>query len=92
MAELAQAADRVASGELATRVPAPQERGSFLSLQSTVQHGAAAVGALASAAWLTSDAEGALVGLPALATASILLTGAVPALLWSVERDVGRSA
>ena len=78
----------VAVRTLTTQVPGPRERARFLSLQSSVHHCAAAVGAGVSALMLTTDANGVLVGMPVLAAMSIGLTVLVPPLLWQLEGAV----
>jgi predicted MFS family arabinose efflux permease len=45
----------VAQSTLATRLPAPNERAQFMSLQSAVQHAAATLGSFATASLLTTD-------------------------------------
>jgi predicted MFS family arabinose efflux permease len=70
---------------LTTRVPAPHERARFLSLQSAIQHMSAAAGAFLSSYILTELPDGALVGMPKVAIASIGLSIALPFLFWKVE-------
>lgn len=79
----------VAVRTLATRVPAPEERGRFMSLQSAVQHVATAAGAATSAALLSSAPDGRLVGMPAVAALSIALSIALVPLLHAIERRLG---
>jgi predicted MFS family arabinose efflux permease len=71
---------------LTSRVPAPAERARFMSIQSAVQHLAAAAGAFASSRLLTELPDQRLVGMPRVATVSIALTALVPLLLFLVER------
>jgi predicted MFS family arabinose efflux permease len=73
---------------LVSRVPRPEQRARFMSANSAVQHLAASVGALTSATFLGTDAAGRLVGMPLVATASIVVTLMVPWLAWRVERGV----
>lgn len=97
---LANGLRNVAYNTLATKVPEPQARARFQSLQSAVQHGAAAAAAVLSAQLLTKGprplgAEGKgdmLFGMNHVALVSMALTLAIPALLFVVERGVkGRS-
>jgi predicted MFS family arabinose efflux permease len=73
---------------LATRVPEPHERASFMSAGSAVQHMSAAVGAFLSSEMLSEAPDGMLIGLEnvALLTAGLALT--LPLLLWLVETRV----
>ena len=80
----------VAYNALISRVPRPAERAGFMSLNSTVQHGAAALGAMVSARLLSETPAGALVGVPAVGALSLAFTTALPALMWLVERGVRR--
>jgi predicted MFS family arabinose efflux permease len=73
---------------LSSRVPAPQDRARFLSIQSAVQHIASSVGAFISSLALTTDADKRLIGMPKLASATILLSLVVPFLCYAVERRV----
>jgi predicted MFS family arabinose efflux permease len=70
---------------LATRVPEPHERASFMSAGSAVQHMSAAAVALLSSEMLTEGEGGKLIGLENVAvfTAGLALT--LPVLLWLVE-------
>lgn len=82
----------VSYNTLVSKVPKPEERARFQSLQSAVQHGASAAAGMVSAALLTRvPGEGfpaRLEGMPKVATLSLALTVALPALLWFVERNV----
>ena len=84
------AARWVSINALATRVPAPSARARYLSAQNAFGHAACAFSAFASAAFLTSDASGRLIGMPKLAlTAAILGLGA-PLATARLEKLVGR--
>lgn len=76
----------IAFNTVTTRVPSADERGAFMSLQSTVQHLASAAGAFASSQLLSTDAESRLVGIEGVATASMALSSAVPLLVIWLER------
>ncbi len=81
----------VAYNTLTTQVPAPHQRATFQSIQSSVQHAASAVGAFLSSVILTqSPGQGPaeLVGMPTLAMVSIGFTLLVPVLLYLVEGRV----
>lgn len=77
----------VAYSTLTTKVPSPQERARFGSLQSAVQHAASAIAGFA-AAQLVTEEGGRLVGIPTLAFVSICLGLLLPPMLFSVERNV----
>lgn len=77
----------VAYSTLTTKVPSPQERARFGSLQSAVQHAASAIAGVA-AAQLVTEESGRLVGIPTLAFVSIGLGLLLPPMLFSVERNV----
>jgi predicted MFS family arabinose efflux permease len=70
---------------LSSRVPTPQERASFMSLQSGVQHMASALGAVISSQLLTSAPNGALIGMPTVAWMSICATTLLPFLLYALQ-------
>jgi predicted MFS family arabinose efflux permease len=78
----------VSLSTLATRVPAPDERARFLSVQSAVQHLASAMGAMLSARLLSEDAAGRLVGIPRVAAFTMTMALALPFLLRQVEARV----
>jgi len=77
---------------LTTRVPSPSERARFMSLQSAIQHLAAALGAFLSSRMLSERADGALVGIPAVATVSIGMSLTLPWLFWKIEDGLKRRA
>lgn len=76
----------VASQTLTSKVPAPQLRGAFLSLQSTVTHLATSLGAGYSTYMLSSDTKGALIGMPVIAITAIILAMVAPFLYLAIER------
>jgi predicted MFS family arabinose efflux permease len=78
----------VAYTTLTTRVPAPDERARFMSLQSAVQHMAAACGASLSAHMLATDAHHRLIGMPDIAWLSIGLALVLPLLIRNVDRQL----
>lgn len=79
----------VSYNTLTTRVPEPEVRARFQSLQSAVQHGAAALAAFLSAGLLTSAGEPPrLAGMERVAMVSMGLSLVIPLMLLSVERGV----
>ena len=80
----------VAYSTLTSKVPAPAERARFMSFQSAVQHLASAAGAIASSLILAEGPNRRLLHVPRLAAFSLVLTAALPGLLWVVERAVDR--
>jgi predicted MFS family arabinose efflux permease len=82
----------VAYSTLTSKVPAPAERARFMSLQSAVQHLASAAGAIASSLILAEGPNRRLLHVSRLAAFSLVLTAALPGLLWVVERAVDRGA
>jgi len=85
---LGQAFRNVAYNTLTTRVPSPAERARFMSLQSAIQHIAAAAGAFLSSRLLTELPDGALVGIPTVAMLAIALTLALPWMFFKVENGL----
>jgi predicted MFS family arabinose efflux permease len=82
----------VAYNTLTTKVPPPELRARFQSLQSGVQHGASAFAAILSSQLLTTvkDTQGHkhLEGMQSVALLSMGLTFLVPTLIYVVERGV----
>ena len=78
----------VAVGSLSSRVPLPHERAGYQSVQSAVQHLAAAAGALISTLVLVEQADHSLAHMERLAAAAIVATLIVPFLAAAVERRV----
>ncbi len=89
---LSQTTRNVSMTTLMTKVPEPHERAGFLSVQSATRHMASAVGAAASSQVLSDGPGGSLLGVPALATASIVLAALAPPFVFVVERAVRRRA
>jgi len=73
---------------LSTRVPQAHERARFMSLQSAVQHAAAALGAIVSAELLHERADHSLEGMANVAGLAIALALALPWLLRGIERQL----
>lgn len=85
----------VSYNTLTTKVPAPEVRARFTSMQSAVQHGASALAAMGSAQLLSTVGEGEarhLEGMPLVAMVSIGLSAVVPVMIYVVERGVRRRA
>ena len=78
----------VAYNTLTTKVPKPDERARFSSIQSSVQHLASALGAFASSALLTELPDRSLSGITTDAWSAIGLGVVVVPLLWVVEARV----
>ena len=82
----------VALGTLTSRVPHPDERARFQSLQSSVQHLSSAAGASLSARLLSTSASHELVGFPRVAYVALAGAAVLPFLMARVERLVARDA
>lgn len=79
----------VSYNTLTTRVPEPEVRARFQSLQSAVQHGSAALAAFLSAGLLSSaGAPPRLAGMERVALVSMGLSLIIPLMLRAVERGV----
>ncbi|MCE9673389.1 MFS transporter [Myxococcus stipitatus] len=78
----------VAYNTLTSRVPDSDVRARFMSLQSAVQHMAAALGAFLSSQLLSDLPDGRLGGMSRVAFVSMALTVSLPPMLWLVERHV----
>ena len=87
---LAMAFRNVPYNTLTSRVPGPGERARFMSIQSSVQHTAAALGAFLSARILSELPDHKLAGMGRVAGLSIALTSLLPFMLFAVERGVQR--
>lgn len=73
-----------------TKIPAPHERASFMSLQSAVQHIALAIAAGFSSFMLTEDARGHLVGLENMAIIAMVFAVLLPTFVTLAERALKR--
>jgi predicted MFS family arabinose efflux permease len=78
----------VAYNTLTSKVPSPRERARFMSIQSSVQHAASALGAMLSAKMLHELPDHSLAGMRTVAILAMALTALVPLLLFVVERGV----
>lgn len=73
---------------LSSRVPPPNERAGFMSLQSVVQHLASATGAVVSSKLLVAEPSGKLQHFPLVASISAALALLVPVVLWRLDRGL----
>ena len=89
---LAMSFRNVSYNTLTSKVPRSNERARFMSIQSAVQHGAAAAGAILAAQMLTELPGGALVGIERVSFVAIALGLTLPAFLFAVESAVRRRA
>lgn len=80
----------LSANTLVTKVPRPEERAGFMSLQSCVQHMACALGAFISSKILTEGPNHTLVGMARVGWACIGLQLLVIVITAVVERDVLR--
>lgn len=87
---LAMAFRNVAYNTLTSRVPESFERARFMSIQSAVQHAAAAAGAFFSSRLLAELPDGALLGMDRVGVVSIAITLTLPFFLFAVEGAVRR--
>jgi predicted MFS family arabinose efflux permease len=78
----------VAYHTLASKVPRPEHRAQFMSLQSTVQHTASAAGGFFSGRLLGEAADGALIGMPRISAITIGLSVVLPLLIGIIEARV----
>ena len=76
----------VAYQTVTSKVPNAQERAGYMSLQSSVSHMAAAIGAVGSSFVLVERADESLAGMDTLAYCAIVGALLVPAILWALER------
>jgi predicted MFS family arabinose efflux permease len=78
----------VSLNTLSSRVPKPHERARFMSLQSAVQHVAAALGAVLSSALLEELPDKRLSGMATVAEFAICVAFALPVFLRMVEHNL----
>ncbi|WP_438010881.1 MFS transporter [Sorangium sp. So ce321] len=82
----------VSYNTLTSKVPRPAERARFTSIQSAVQHMAAALASFASARMLHELPDRRLDGMPTVAALSIAFTLLFPVLFLGIERRVAVAA
>ncbi len=73
-----------------SKVPRPDQRASFMSLQSALNHAGAASGAMLGSRLLSSDPAGRLVGMPRLTLVSMALAATLPPLIFALEAALRR--
>ena len=78
----------VPMGSLNTRVPRPEQRASFMSAQSAVQHAGSALGALLSSLVLVSEPSGRLGRMDVVAWGALTVACLVPFLAKRIEAGV----
>lgn len=76
----------VALNAITTRVPKPQDRARFMSLQSAVQHLSTSAGAAGSTWMLHEGVGGRLEGMPTLAMVAIALSLVLPILVYGLAK------
>lgn len=74
---------------LSSKVPAPQQRGAYMAIQSTIMQMAGAFASYMSAV-IMAEQDGKLLHVDRLAWASIGLSFLIPLLTWHVEKHVKR--
>lgn len=84
-----QSARNVSLQTLASKVPEPDERAGYQSIQSAIQHAAAAAGAVLSSTMLT-EVGGRLEGMPTLCVTSILVAALGVPVAMLLEARLGR--
>jgi predicted MFS family arabinose efflux permease len=82
----------VAYNTLTSKVPRPEERAQFMSLQSAVQHMASALGAFWSSKLLSEGPNQSLVGMLHVASIAIAMALVLPFFVWRVERNIREMA
>lgn len=75
---------------LASRVPRPEQRASFMSAQSATQHLFSALGAMLASAVLVAAPNGSLIGMEGVAVAALCVACVVPLVAALLERKLNR--
>jgi predicted MFS family arabinose efflux permease len=73
---------------LSSQVPRPNERASYMSIQSSIQHVSGAFGAFIGSQMLTERPDKGLDGVPEMTLVAMAITALLPLLLYLVERNV----
>ena len=73
---------------LSSRVPRPEERARFMSLQSAVQHFSCAIGAFLSTQLLVEGPSGMLQGMPRLVVWTMVSAALIPLILLGLESKI----
>ena len=80
----------IPANALGTRVPPPEGRASYQSLQSSVMHMACALGAMISARLLGERPDHALVNMDRVGTIAVVIAAFLPPMMFVLERAVRR--
>ena len=84
---------RYVSGQtLSSKVPAPEERGAYNSIQYSIVSLFQTIGAFTSSQILSETADGKLAGVPTIATISIIISLFIPVLFYITEKSVKNRA
>lgn len=78
----------VGNGTVLSKITAPRDRASYMSIVSAVQHLAGACGAFFSSMLLKNDDQGAFIYMDIIAMISIVLSLLLPAIMLMVERKI----
>ncbi|MEZ4302588.1 MAG: MFS transporter [Polyangiaceae bacterium] len=81
---------QVSMSTTSSRVPSPEERARFMSIQSAVQHMASAVAAAAASGILVERDDHSLGRMPIVAVGSAVFACVLPLLLWQIDRRLPR--
>ena len=73
---------------LSSRVPRPEERARFMSIQSAVQHFSCALGAFLSTQFLVEDSSGLLQGMPRLVVWAMGFAAVIPLIILALENQI----
>jgi predicted MFS family arabinose efflux permease len=79
----------VAAQTLSSKIPRPEQRGAYMSIQSSITHFASATGAYYASLILVQDGD-KLANMPIVGITAIALSLLLPPLFWWVERNVSR--
>ena len=82
----------VSYNTLSSKVPPPNQRGRFMSMQSAIQHMASASGAFIAAKLLTVNEDQSLSGMYQVATVAFCMSLTLPPLIYILEARVKRRA
>lgn len=82
----ASALRNVSYNTVCSKIPKPEERAGYLSVQSAVQHFSTAAGAFISTKLLTSDSSDNLQGIEHLAWIAIIISAILPTLMGAIIR------
>lgn len=80
----------VCAQTLSSKIPSPEHRGAFMSIQSAAMHFSSALGAYCSSLILV-ERNGALLNMPTVGFISLACALIVPCLFWVAERQLRRA-